>query len=344
MTSLAPQRIHVFARGTDSAIWAKWYQDVWHGFDHFGAGPFVCEPISVSRKLNDLSVIGVDINHSLCHKHWNGTTWSDYENIGGKCKGVPTISKRANGTIDVFHIGQDDNLYHKSWDGSIWLPTPFSFHKLQPENFATKYIGNVINNMTTNVNGFIRSPSATSWDEDNVAVLAIGMDGRIYHGSWTSASGWSSPKSIFHFKRWNSSPKAISRGKGIIDLFCIGENSTLYHLSFASNKWSIAHTFPGTWVMDPEVISWGADRMDVFVVGFDSAMYHAKWDGRNWSGWEDLGGMCMTAPRAVCNTVGTLNVFTTGVNTGLFHKWCNKDGTWVADWEPLGGNVLGRVG
>ena len=75
--SWGPNRIDVFARGTDSALWHKWFAGSWSDWESLGgiltSGPAVCS--WASARL-DVFVRGTD--SALWHKWWDGS-WSDWE-------------------------------------------------------------------------------------------------------------------------------------------------------------------------------------------------------------------------------------------------------------------------
>ena len=148
---------------------------------------------------------------------------------------------------------------------------------------------------------------------------------------------------------WNGTPKAISHSVGTIDVFCIGSNSTLHHLSFSSQSgWHKIHKFSGSWISDPEAVSGGPNRIDLFILGYDSTMSHASFNRQTWTSWTSLAGMCMTPSKAVRALAKAIHVFTTGIDGGPYNKCGTGDNPWfpltLGAWEALGGVATSQAG
>jgi hypothetical protein len=330
---MAPDHLNVYYRGTDNSIFELWWNsDGEKGHEGWG-GKWVMGPVCTSRQPFDLSVFGVNICHEICHKNWRDGHWTPFINIGGRCRGLPAVSSRGNGILDIFHIGRDYELYHKFWDGHSYLPSIFDYTRVPSSQDIAK---------------FIYDPCAVSWGDNHVSIFAVSVEGHLFWANWTMEHDWKPLEKIIDSHRWYGTPKAVSRGQGKVDVFCIGDNSTLYHLSFSSESgWSVQHTFPSTWASDPEAVSNGPDRIDVFILGYDRRMYHTYWNECKWSPWDNLGGVCMTAPRAVSQSPGRIDVFHSGEDGVIYRKKFNGEKGWTpsfVDWEKLGGVATSRLG
>src|ERR1700721_2813173 len=99
-----------FYIGVDGhSLYDKYFQSGkdWHSPAHNHGGNWLYEPVSIRRSGQNTSVFVVGTDHSLHHKHWNGSEWSDFASINGQLIGPPAVSHRGNGTIDVFYVGSD---------------------------------------------------------------------------------------------------------------------------------------------------------------------------------------------------------------------------------------------
>ena len=126
---------------------------------------------------------------------------------------VPAVSKRGDGTTDIFYIGDYNEMYGL-WDKNA----PFRFHRLRGSE-----------------RGFLYRLAAVILDENSVEVFAVGVtDGRLYRVH-LEASGEGNPS--FRKKssdRWYGTPKALSPIKVRADVFGIGANSQLQYITFAN--------------------------------------------------------------------------------------------------------------
>jgi len=72
--SWAPGRLDVFARGTDNALWHKWWDgSSWSGWQQLGANPFSSDPAAVSWGPNRIDVFVQGTDNALYHKWWDGS-------------------------------------------------------------------------------------------------------------------------------------------------------------------------------------------------------------------------------------------------------------------------------
>jgi hypothetical protein len=270
-------------------------------------GYWLYEPVRIWRSRDDTGVLVVGTHHALHHKRWNGSKWSDFTSLGGYLIGPPTVSRRGNEAVDVFYLGRDRALYHLWWDGQTWS----DHHRLD--------------GVYTHIS------AAVSWGDDHIALFAVDLDGALRYSKWTSRFGWHDFKKLAG--KWMGTPKAVSDKPGNIDVFGLGPQSNINHLSYSHSSWSPVRSMDGSWHSTPEVISCDPGRIDIFAVGFDSSIYHSFWDGK-WSSWSKLGGsnMTMHPPKAIKTSVG-LDVWHVGW-TGYTYKISRKGyGPWEGGWE-----------
>jgi hypothetical protein len=115
-------RQDVFVRGTDGALWHKYYQNGWSGWQSLGGqlasgtGPAVS---SWSAGRLDVFVQGTD--GALWHKAWTGTSWSSWQSLGGKLTSSPAATSGWTvGKIAVFVRGTDGAVWQRNWNGAAW--------------------------------------------------------------------------------------------------------------------------------------------------------------------------------------------------------------------------------
>ncbi len=81
VASWATGRLDVFARGLDTALWHKWYNNGWSGWESLGGG-LTSGPGAVSWSNGRIDVFAVGRDSALWHK-WYDNGWSGWENLGG---------------------------------------------------------------------------------------------------------------------------------------------------------------------------------------------------------------------------------------------------------------------
>ncbi|HEX8108079.1 MAG TPA: hypothetical protein VF516_10155 [Kofleriaceae bacterium] len=258
------------------------------------SGPCVC-----SRGENRLDVFARGADHSLVHKLWNGSKWSDWEGLGGQLTSDPAAVSWASDRIDVFARGLDNSLYHLYWNGkwSNW-----------------QGLGGQLTS----------SPAVCSWAKDRLDVFALGTDGSLYHKYW-NGSKWSGWEGLGG--QLSSDPAAVSWGSDRIDVFARGMDNALYHKYWNGSKWSGWEGLGGQLSSGPAAASRGAHRLDVFGRGTDGSLYHRLWDGSAWSSWEGRGGVLTSDPDAVAWSSQRLDIFFRGSDQGLHQIWWNS-GIW----------------
>ena len=118
----------------------------------------------------DLFVEGT--NGALYRKSCTGSTWSGWENLGGKLTSSPAATSPGNGQIDVFVRGTNGALYEKTTTngGKTW------------SNWVS--LGGQIPAGT--------APAASSWGSGRLDLFVEGTNGALYHKSCTGStwSGW----------------------------------------------------------------------------------------------------------------------------------------------------------
>jgi len=169
VSSWAANRLDVFVRGADNAIWHAWWDGTkWNAWQSLGPA-IVSNPAAVSWGLNRIDLFGVGTDGNLYHKVWNGSSWGAWENdVGHPPPGIaagsgPAVSSWAANRLDVFVRGADNAIWHAWWDGTSWK----SWVSLGP--------------------AIVSSPAAVSWAANRIDLFGVGTDGNLYHKWWAGS-------------------------------------------------------------------------------------------------------------------------------------------------------------
>jgi hypothetical protein len=167
-------RIDVFARGADAALWhIAWDGVAWSKCESLGGG-MIGSPAAVARNTGQLDVFVRGTDNVLQHKAYNGTVqnpalgfWSQWERLPlGGPTGTPTAVSWDAGRLDVFVRMSTGVLGHVAWEGAQWVAD-------LPGGSAQ----------------FLGSPSAASWAHGRIDIVVKGMDYGAHHiffeGGWS---------------------------------------------------------------------------------------------------------------------------------------------------------------
>lgn len=157
VSSWASNRLDTFARGTDNALWHKWWNGTrWSDWESLG-GNLTSAPAAVSWGPNRIDVFARGQGNRLNHLWWNGSRWSGWQDLGGRIASGPAVSSRRPNRLEVFARGSNNQLITTSWDGSRW------------SNWR-------------NIGGNITSePAAVSWGPNRTDVFARGRNNALWH-------------------------------------------------------------------------------------------------------------------------------------------------------------------
>ena len=310
--SWSANRIDVFARGPDNALWHKWYDGQWSGWESLG-GSLASGPDVASWGSGRLDVFVRGTDNTLQHKWYDGQ-WSQWENLGGGLSSDPAAVSWGPGRLDVFARGADNGLWHR-WYANGWS--------------GWEGLGGTL----------ASAPDVASWGSGRLDVFVRGTDNTLQHkwysGQW---SGWEGLGGGL-----SSDPSAVSWGAGRIDVFARGADNGLWHRWYA-NTWSGWESLGGGLSSGPDASTWGSGRLDVFARGMDNTLYH-RWYSGGWSGWEALG-----APSAIANLVYATasatvsNPTSTPQDPAGFTAAQTGEGQVKLTWQPVSGVTTYLVG
>lgn len=246
--SWASGRLDVFARGTDDALYHRWYAGGWSAWERLGGG-LTSDPAAVSWGPNRLDVFARGTDNALWHRWYDGR-WFDWERLGGTLTSGPAVASRANGRLDVFWRGAAGDLRVMSFDSS------------------TGWSGE------SSLGGRLTSdPAAVSSRLGRIDVFVRGTDNALYQAVYDF--GWQ-PGFTRIDGQLTSGPAVASQGPDKLDVFVLGTDGNLYRNSY-DGGWSGFGSLGGRGELtsDPAAVSWGPGRLDVFARGTkDNALYH----------------------------------------------------------------------
>jgi hypothetical protein len=163
--------LDLFMRGSDNAVWYKyWTGTTWTALTSL-SGNVTSDPAATSRADGYMDVFARGTDGALWWKTTtnNGTSWSNWNKIGGQLASGTGAAADAGGpnSLDVFVKGTDQALWYSHWDGTKWS--------------AWKSLGGTLTS----------SPAATSRSSSTIDVFVFGSNngllGKTYNGGW---SGW----------------------------------------------------------------------------------------------------------------------------------------------------------
>ncbi len=159
-------------------------------------------------------------------------------------------------------------------------------------------------------------------------LFAEGHDGALWYGIWQPLStGWSQ-KWISLGGSLTSSPCAVSRSSGVMDVYVRGTDGAVWERSYYGGAWHGWVTIGGALATGtgPAAAVWGTNFAPqpagegVFVEGTTGAMYQKTWTAASgWSGWQNLGGQLKSSP-TVAMQPHAIEVLVRGSNDYIFLK------------------------
>jgi hypothetical protein len=291
--SWGPNRLDVFAMGTDSALWHRWWDGAhWGGWESLG-GTITSPPTVVSWAPNRLDVFARGTDSAMWHRWWDGAHWGGWESLGGIIESEPVAVSWAPNRLDVFALGTDHALWHRWWDGHAWGGW---------ESLGGTLMGR---------------PAAVAWDTDRLDVFAVGTDRALWHRWWDGSAwgGWESLGGTII-----DDPVVVSWNRNRLDVFARGTDNGCWHRWWDGAHWGGWESLGGI-CESLTATSWAPNRLDLFAVGTDSAVWHQAWDGAHWSGWESRGGVVVSPVTATTWSANRIDAFAVGTDSGMYHQW-----------------------
>lgn len=260
VTNWGPGRLDVFARGSDNALWHKYYWAAgWSDWSSLG-GQLASDPAAVSWAKGRIDVFAQASDNTLRHIYYDIAAggWSTWYSHAGSINSAPAVSTWGRGRLDVFARGAANNdLQH-------------IFYASTAGGWSTWY---------SHGGNWASRPAAVAWGPGRIDVFERGTDNALWHIYY--AVGWSTWYS--HAGVLNSGPAAASWGPGRLDVFMTGTDTALWHIYYSSG-WSGWFSHAGALNADPAATAAAQGRLDVFGRGIDNGLRHIFYSS-GWSGW-----------------------------------------------------------
>jgi hypothetical protein len=163
VSSWGANRLDLFVRGADNAIWHAWWDGTRWNFWESQGPAIVSSPAAVSWAANRIDLFGTGTDGNVYHKVWNGSSWSGWvSDMGHPPPGLasgsgPAVSSWAANRLDLFSRGADNAIWHAWWDGSRW------------------------NGWESRGPTIVSSPAAVSWGLNRIDLFGISTDGHVWH-------------------------------------------------------------------------------------------------------------------------------------------------------------------
>lgn len=263
ITATSDSSLHVFARGTDRALWTRVYDpdSGWSGWNSMGGG-MSSDADATTDGDDNVHVFARGDDRRLYWKLRSaGGQWSPWSPLGGGLASGPGACGNGDNRIEVFVRGNDNALWRLTFYGDRWS----SWVRLG--GILTSAI-DPARSGTGDIHMFTRGGDRALWGRR----LAPG-------GGWTD---WYSLGGIV-----TSGPATAAAENGTLDVFAMGSNHAMWMRTYRGS-WSGWLSLGGTFVSDPDAASYG-NQTTVVARGTDGAIWRNTRTGLSWSGWFTLG-------------------------------------------------------
>ncbi len=192
----------------------------------------------------------------------DSTSYSSWTPMGGYWNTDPVVAKNADGTMEVFMVGESKELYYNQeniqggWSGwqslkGSWPGQPAVILNSQGE-LEVFIVGGQGPNEGTLFYAWQTSPESATW-----AFIAP--------GSWYSVPG-----------NWPAGNPAVmsNPGSNLLDVFSPQNNGTLSHDWQTTSGWSGPQPLGGSLTGQPAVSINLGNGIEVFMLGTDGQIYH----------------------------------------------------------------------
>ena len=321
--------------------WSPWFS---HGIPSGSAG-LRWSPALVAASDGRLEVflVGDDLqpgglgSGGALYQKWQtmpNNGWSDWfchQTGGPDLFGSPAVARGADGLLQLFALGADGALWHRRQTsaGSNWS---LWYSHGCPAGLPLNSAPTVAANVDKRLEVFIVSQQAELWHIEQATP----------DGVWSRWFSHGTPSGVLFGS--DSTPAIAPNADGCLQLFTVGNDGMLWHMSQAtiSGGWS-------DWEPDdvpqgvkfqrlrPAIAAGPDGRLQLFVIGNDENLWHKVQTEPNggWSAW-----LCREAPSAAgvagsaavaADPDGCLELFVAGTDGALWHMWQTTPN---GDWSP----------
>ena len=242
---------------------------------------------------------------------WNDTysaannTWTAHLLAGAGALGSssnPHPVATGNGTVDVFYMGANGQLWHvyEVGNGAFTAPSQLGGGPLGSD------------------------PEPASSGHGDVAVFWMGADAskNLWEASYQPGVGWRLPIGLGAGPLGGTAPHPVAYNTNSYDVFWRGTDNNIWHDHSAGGPWSGAQLLGmGPINSDPVGVSAATNVVDLYWIGTDGGLWHA-WYNTRWAGPQGLGGTVSSLPSPISPNPGQVDVFWRS-NTTMEHLVSN---------------------
>jgi hypothetical protein len=302
--TVGSDQVALFGVGTNHDVRVQWKSKAgWSRWDSLG-GPMVTIPFAISRSPQQLDVFCVDPAHTIRHLRWDGSEWSDWTTLDGQAGGPHVTPPHAVAwgpdRLDLFVYGTDHGIYHNSLTAETWSGWDPIGQEMASPPFAVA-----------------RRPGI-------LEVFAVGREDRFPKRKIWRDGKWEERWDSLSESTAISTPSAVVRSTGEVEVFFRGEERGIYHSS-SDSPTAKAKPLEGVATQDPCVICWPDDKLDLFVVGEDSRVWNRGRRDGQWSKWTPLDGHAFSVVSALLRSASELELFILGDDSHIWSRTFSHD-------------------
>jgi hypothetical protein len=253
-------------------------------------GSVVDDNPAVSAGPGQVPIVGVRVETGATFlRAYENYAWGPWVDAGGISTSGPALSRRPDGTLDVFTRGQDHALWHK-------YGTTTGF---------TSEWGSLGGNLAS-------APSATN-RKGTPFIDVVGRQSgtnEVIFKTWDPSGGWSGWMSLGGDTR--SSPAIISQQDGVINVFARGSDNAIWQRFHNGWEWSPWMSLGGNAASSPSATSQGPGLLDLYYTAPDGVVWQRSWNGSSWSSWVSIPTYATSAPAAFSEGPGRVGLFVRG--------------------------------
>ena len=123
-TSPGTGQVNVFARGSDGAVYQRYWPNAGSWSNWIGVGgqiPAGTGPTACSWGAGRLDVFVQGTDGALYHKWGTATSGSSWQNLGGSPTSSPAAATASGSSrIDVFVRGSDNGIWQRTYNNGGW--------------------------------------------------------------------------------------------------------------------------------------------------------------------------------------------------------------------------------
>lgn len=278
VVSWAENRVDVFIRGKDNAVWHRSAEDeIWAPWESLG-GSIAGNVEAMSWEPGRLELFARGFNNDVLFKwFWEGR-WTDWRSLGGSITSdISATIWRDYRTFVLVARGTNNTVVAYATSTGSWI---------------------------TLSGDFLGSPKVLSSSDHRIDFFMRGLDNAVYQKA--NVGLWLPPGEL----EWNrlggnatSDIAVVSKRQDTLSLFFQGKDNALWHKYWSGTSWQPSaekwNRLGGILVSKPSVNTFSDEGINVFVQGTDNALWRKTWNGTSWMSWKSYGGKIVSPPVAI---------------------------------------------